>query len=733
MKQAKRVYRTCAMNTDSSKQTFIQKEILTMMQSWGTVATFGGAVVFLALSVLDYFVTPERFLKFLLYRIISALLFLGLYALNRLKAHRQYQLMIFFAGVITSSVTVEVMILSFGGHQSIYYAGMIIILIFTSGFLPLFSMRSTILLGSLIYLIYLAPILLTDTITNVPVFINNNMFLLATAVICTIWRYYNDKLILDNLSLQYDLQEKSKHLEIYSLQLKSLVADQTRELSKSTKWHEALFENATDGIVVLDRDGLIVNANERACEMHGFSKDALVGSHSSLLEVDENRSAVAERLQKMFQGESFVYETVHYKKNGSRISLEVSSRAIPIHDEVFIQSFQRDITEKKKIQEHLFQSQKMDSIGMLAGGIAHDFNNVLTAILGYTDLIRRDVGANEKVLGRLSIIETASRKAGRMVAQLLGFSRKSEIELVPFNINDIVNDTIKLLERVIDKRIVVRLQLAENLPMVNGDMNKIEQVMMNFMVNARDAMPYGGIITVTSTVIDGRPGVAGVPPYIPAGRYVVLSVADTGVGIPEEIQRTIFEPFYTTKERGKGTGLGLAMVYGVVTEHKGFVTVTSKVNQGSTFTVYLPVSAATTASPRKQAVPSVRGNETILLVDDDESVLNYIKAELEKNGYKVIATTNPMSAIDAYGTMSREIALVITDIVMPLIDGRELMKRIAEIHPKARFLTISAYSQHSEQGDDIAPDVFLQKPFDALEVLSAVRRILDGGKMAHAK
>jgi PAS domain S-box-containing protein len=594
------------------------------------------------------------------------------------------------------------------------------------------SLKVSTSIAAGIYGIYVLPIIALDTITEPRIFLNNNIFLLAAISGGILWRYFNYKLLVQNLYLQFDLEEQKKHLEIYSLQLQSMVEDRTKELSKSNKWHEALFENATDGIVVLDRNGIIVNVNERACEMHGFSKEALVGSHSSLLEVDENRVAAAEHLQQLLQGESLVYETVHFKKNGSRIFLEVSSRAIPIHDEVFVQSFQRDITEKKKIQEHLFQAQKMDSIGMLAGGIAHDFNNVLTAILGYTDLIRRDVGANEKVLGRLGVIENAARKAGRMVSQLLGFSRKSEIDMVPFDINAIVQDTVKMLERVIDKRIVVRLQLAENLPVVNGDMNKIEQVLMNFMVNARDAMPYGGIITITSTAIDASPGVAGVPPYIPAGRYLVFSVADTGVGIPEEIQRKIFEPFYTTKERGKGTGLGLAMVYGVVTEHKGFVTVQSKVNQGTTFTVYLPVSAKATAA-RRQVVLPVHGNETILLVDDDESVLNYIKAELEKNGYKVIATTNPMSAIDAYSKMSREIALVITDVVMPLIDGRELMKRIAEIHPMARFLTISAYSQHSEQDDDITPDIFLQKPFDAQEVLSAVRRILDGGKKLQAK
>ena len=716
------------------REEFIQRELVALFRTYLPILLFAGAVVDMALIILDYFVVPEKVGLFAVFRSTAAIITLFLASLAKFKKNISYRLsliVLLLATVVTATM-IELMILQFGGHQSLYYAGFMILMIFVFGFLPI-SIKVTLLVNCIIYLIYLLPILFIDNITESRIFISNNIFLMAAAFGSLAWRYINQNLIIKKLSLQYDLQEQKKHLEIYSLQLQSMVEDRTQELSKSNKWHQALFENATDGIVVLDRDGIIVNVNERACEMHGFSKEALVGSHSSLLEVDENRIGAAERLQKLLQGESLVYETVHFKKNGTRIFLEVSSRAIPIHDEVFIQSFQRDITEKKKIQEHLFQAQKMDSIGMLAGGIAHDFNNILTAILGYADLIRRDVGANEKVLGRLGVIESAARKAGRMVSQLLGFSRKSEIDMVPFDINAVVQDTVKMLERVIDKRIVVRLQLSGHLPMVNGDMNKIEQVLMNFMVNARDAMPYGGIITITSNAIDAQPGVAGVPPYIPADRYVVLSVSDTGVGIPEEIQRKIFEPFYTTKERGKGTGLGLAMVYGVITEHKGFVTVQSKVNQGTTFTVYLPVTAKAPAATRRQAVQSVHGNETILLVDDDESVLNYIKAELEKNGYKVIATTNPMSAIDAYSKMSREIALVITDVVMPLIDGRELMKRIAEIYSKARFLTISAYSQHSEQGDDLTPDIFLQKPFDAHEVLSAVRRILDGGKMLQTK
>jgi PAS domain S-box-containing protein len=712
------------------KDQYIQMEIAKATHSFVSLLLLFGGLAILLLGVLDYFSTPENFANFLMYRLIVVAIFVilnvGFKKLNR------FPTAFVIAATVVVSAMIEVMILSYGGHQSPYYAGMIIVFVFLFGLLPI-SFRLSLVLASIIYLTYLIPLLILDRITNVRIFFNNNIFLLAAILGGLVWRYFNYKLLVQNFSLQYDLEEQKKHLEIYSLQLQSMVDDRTKELSKSNKWHQALFDNATDGIIVLDQNGIIVNANDRACAMHGFSKEALVGSHSGLLEVDEKRGEAADRFQRILKGESLVYETEHYKKDGTRISLEVSSKAIPIHDEVYIQTFQRDITEKKKIQEHLFQAQKMDSIGMLAGGIAHDFNNVLTAILGYTDLIRRDVGANEKVLGRLSVIENASRKAGTMVSQLLGFSRKSEIELVPFDINDVVRDTVKLLERVIDKRIVIRPALGERLPAIEGDMNKIEQVLMNFMVNARDAMPYGGIITVTSRAIDARPGEAGVPPYIPAGTYVVLSIADTGVGIPEEIQRKIFEPFFTTKERGKGTGLGLAMVYGVITEHKGFVTVQSKINQGTTFTVYLPVTAKAASMHRKQSVLSVRGHEMILLVDDDENVLNFIKEALEKNGYKVIATTNPMSAIDAFTKMHREISLVITDVVMPLIDGRELMKRIAEIDSQARFLTVSGYSRYSEKSDDVKPDFFLQKPFDADDLLAMVRKIIDTSKALHKR
>jgi len=507
-----------------------------------------------------------------------------------------------------------------------------------------------------------------------------------------------------------------------------MVEDRTKELNKSVQWHQALFESATDGIIVMDLNGTILNANERACEMHGFSKEALVGIHSSLLEVDEQRYKAADRMRQILAGESLVFETTHFKKDGTRIALEVSAKAIPITDEMYIQAFLRDITEKKKIEEHLFQSQKMDSIGMLAGGIAHDFNNILTAVIGYVATIRKDVGTNQKVLSKLSIIENAARKASRLVSQLLGFARKSEFEIVTLNVNDMISDVAKLAERLLDKRIELRVQLGDGLPVVEGDFSKLEQVIMNLVVNARDAMPYGGAITVATSVVETGTGTADIPPYVRPGAYVALAVTDTGVGIPEAIQRKIFEPFFTTKERGKGTGLGLAMAYGIVNEHKGYLLVKSVVNTGTTFTILLPASLKPGLAMKRLPAAPVRGTETVMLVDDDASVIDVVKESLESSGYKVMATTNPQSALDAFKKMHRDIALVISDIDMPMIDGRDLMREMMAVNPAMRFLTMSAYGAHSEEAQMDRPDVFLQKPFEPRELLAVVRKVLDGDK-----
>ena len=312
------------------KQEFIEREILKLSQLWGSLALSYGAGVLILLGILDCFVAPDKFLQFLIYRLVSAFLFITLFFLNKQKASKYYQTGIFILGTAISSIMVELMILSFGGHQSIYYVGMIIILMYCLGFLPLFSMKITIFLGSMTYGIYLLPILILDDITNMRVFINNNIFLLAAVITGIAWRYYNNKLLIRNLSLEYDLSKDKEQLETYSTQLEELVQERTKDLSISEQRFRALFDNANDGVVVLDKDGVIINMNNKFCELHGFDKEALIGTHFKFLEVEDHKEEKEERLKRILEGEPLVFETEHYKRDGSKILLEVSSKGINI-------------------------------------------------------------------------------------------------------------------------------------------------------------------------------------------------------------------------------------------------------------------------------------------------------------------------------------------------------------------------------------------------------------------
>lgn len=709
------------------KQEYIEKELLKLLQSWGAIALSYGAAVILLLSILDYFVTPENFLKFLLYRLIVTSLFVTLFVLNKRKISKYFQTSIFILGTAISSIMVELMILSFGGHQSTYYAGIIIILMFVLGFLPLSSIKITILLAVLTYSIYLLPILIFDSITNIRTFINNNIFLSAAIIIGIVWRYYNDNLLREKLSLEYDLSKDKEQLKVYSTKLEDLVQERTKELTVSEQRFRALFDNANDGVVVLDKNGIIINMNNKFCEMHGFYKEALIGTHFRLLEVEDNKDEKKERLKRILNGEPLVFETEHYKRDGTKILLEVSSKGISIGGDLYVQSFHRDITEKKAIQEQLIQSQKMESIGALAGGIAHNFNNLLTAILGYAELLQEYSDLDAESKQKVNNIESSARKAGVLVSKLLSFSRRERFELLPLNLNDVINDSVKLLEGVLDKRIGLRTKLSEGIPTIEGDPNQLEQVIMNFMVNARDAMPDGGLITITTSMIEVRKGTLDIPAYIMPGRYVLLTISDTGCGIPNEIINRIFDPFFTTKEKGKGTGLGLATVYGIINNHKGYTTVQSEIDKGSTFEVFLPVSDKAAFKAIKPKLFSVAGHENILLVDDEEEVLNFIKDILETHGYNVIPASNPLVAVDIFKNFAADIHLVITDIIMPLMEGKELIQNLKTIKPDIKIIAVSGYSDEVITKDKMMIDEFIGKPFEVYKMLSTVRRLLDTG------
>jgi len=710
------------------KQQYIKQGILNLTSSSLYVLVPFGALAMLSLSILDFLVTPENFSKFFIYRLIFSSLGFLLFIFFKFKKDRTENFLIFtlISATLIVSVMVELMILSFGGHQSIYYVGLLIGLIFILGFIPL-SVKLTALVNSITYFIYVIPILIFDDITQPRIFLNNNIFFIVGIVGSLGWRYFHYNLLIKNLSLEYDLSKDKEQLSTYSNKLEELVQERTKELTVSEERFRALFDNANDGVVVLDRNGIIINMNNKFCELHGFDKDALIGTSVKLLEVEDNKTEKEERFKRILNGEATVFETEHYRKDGGRVLLEVSAKGIEIGGELFIQSLHRDITEKKAIQEQLIQSQKMESIGQLAGGIAHNFNNLLTSILGYAELLQEHSNLDIESRKRVNSIESAARKAGVMVSKLLGFSRRESSEKLPLNLNDVINDSVRLLEGVLDKKIGLKTILSKDLSTVEGDPNQIEQVIMNLMVNARDAMPDGGLITVKTSHVKIEKDRHNMPAYVLPGNYVLLSVSDTGCGIPKEKVSKIFDPFFTTKEKGKGTGLGLATVYGIIKDHKGYISVQSEVDKGTMFDIYLPISGKAVYRPVSEKLFSVTGHENILLVDDEEEVLNFTKDILETHGYKVLTANNPLAAIDIFKKLPTDIHLIITDIMMPLMKGTELIQALRTIRPDVKIIAISGYSEETINKERMMIDEFVKKPFEVYYLLSTVRKVLDTG------
>jgi PAS domain S-box-containing protein len=708
------------------KKSYIDHEVLKLLQSWGSIILPSGIFVIVLLILLDYLVTPEHFFQFLIFRIISIGLFVILFILNKRYLRKNLQLGITIAATIIVSSMVELMILSTGGHASTYYVGMILTYVFIIGLLPI-SLSATFLLACIIYSIYLFPIYIFDTVTDLRIFINNNLFLVSLFIIGFIWKYVNQKLLINKLGLEYDLSEEKEQLKIYSTNLEHLVQERTKELSISEKWYKAIFDFATDGIIVLDRNGTIINVNQKVCEINGFDRDALIGINLELLEAETDKEIIRNRSSRILKGESMIYETEHYRKDGSKVLLEVSSNAIDSEGEKYIQSFYRDITEKKRIQEQLMHSTKMESIGVLAGGIAHNFNNILTAILGYAELLIEFSHLDDVSRQRVRNIESSARKAGVMVSKLLSFARREAHEVLPLNLHDVINDSLKIFEGALNKKIGLKMHLADQPPIIEGDPNQIEQIIMNLIVNAKDAMPDGGHITITTRLIDIGEERSNIPSYIQPGRYVIWSFSDTGTGIPQDIISKIFDPFFTTKEKGKGTGLGLATVYGIVKDHKGYISVQSEPSKGTQFEIYFPLSTKSIQGVAKPRPTVIEGDENILIVDDDSDVLNFLSDLLENHGYHVMPVNNALNAIDIFKANLSKIKLVITDIVMPLVEGNDLVRILKNINPKIKILVISGFSDTLIR-EDGSVDAFVKKPFEQTELLATIRRILDAGK-----
>lgn len=695
-----------------SKETYLEQELISLTQSLLSPLTLIAAIVTISLGLLDYFVTPENFANFFILRIIVAFLFIVLFLINKARKNTILQLVVVIFGTLLTSTMVELMIFSFGGHQSPYYAGMIIVLVFVLGFIPL-SLRMTVLVSTLVYAIYFVPIMLFDHITNPQIFINNNIFLISFALGGLAWRYYNNQLLLKKLSLEYELMQKKEELEKYSHHLEDLVAERTKDLTIANKKYVALFDNSNDGVAIMNKDGIILDVNKRFCELHGFSRDALIGAHFRILEAKENEKIIEQRLERIIKGEPLIFEAEHYRKDGTKIFLEVSSKAIEIMGELYIQSLYRDITEKKALQKQLLQAQKMESIGILAGGLAHDFRNFLTVIHGYSEMIQHlenDITIKKYAEG----IEGATRKAEQMVTSLLQFAKRSTGEITTLNINDIVNNVLNLVIPVISKEnIGLEINLTESLPLIKGDANLLEQVIMNLAINAKDAMPNGGRLRIETGLTDVNDKNI-VHPLLDHGEHLVIRVSDTGAGIPENIKDRIFEPFFTTKGT-KGTGLGLAMAYGAIRSHNGIIKVNSEVGKGSSFEIYLPIKGEPKAL--KESIEEKKVG--IIAIIKDNELINRIKHILEPKGYKIYHSDNAPYCLDMISELTSVTILIVERSFM----DSNFLTRLKSARPEIKIIIISDGEIPVQILKDESVKVTLRIPFNDPLLLSAVQSV----------
>ena len=493
-----------------------------------------------------------------------------------------------------------------------------------------------------------------------------------------------------------------------------------------------LFNDLPIGLCKTTPNGKILDANPAAVQMLGYpDRASLLNVSAADLCAD---TADSSRWQQLIGGDTVVrgFQTQLRRCDGSYISVEANIRAVRDADGrvLYFESSVEDITERLNLEAQLRHSQKMESIGQLAAGVAHDFNNVLTIIKGHADLLLARDNLPADYSGSLERISSAADRAANLTRQLLTFSRRQVMQPQVLGLNDVIHNVARMLERTLGENIAVRFDLASDLPPIYADAGMLEQTIMNLAVNARDAMPKVGEFFIGSTATEVTPSHAQQNPEARVGRFVCLTVADTGAGMDAQELSRISEPFFTTKEVGKGTGLGLATVYGITKLHRGWIEVSSEVKKGSAFKIFLPATSKPADAPAAEPVEKeIRGgNEALLLVEDEPELRSLARQILECYGYRIFEARTGAEALKLWPQHAQEIDLLLTDIVMPEgITGWELAGQLRAERPDLKVICASGYSIDllNKQFDSPGAFRFLQKPFKPQTLALAVRECLD--------
>jgi two-component system cell cycle sensor histidine kinase/response regulator CckA len=526
------------------------------------------------------------------------------------------------------------------------------------------------------------------------------------------------------------LRRKVAELEGFKTRCEQLEKSlQQSNLEEALNWQKAIFEGSRDAILISDIESRIVDVNEAASKLTGYSKEELLKMRASDLQEKMNFAEFEDIRDRLLTGDEVQGEAAILTKDGTKIDIEYRNLQVMISGVPHIHSTARDITAQKRLEAQFLQAQKMEAVGALAGGVAHDFNNLLTVIKGYTEMLLEDLAPDDPKRVDLECVEKAGQQAASLISQLLAFSRKQILQPEILNLNETVAEVSAMLRRLIGENIELGAITQPDLGLINADPVQIQQIIINLAVNARDAMPDGGKLTIETANARLDEDYARGRSIIKEGPYVMLAISDNGMGMDAATQARIFEPFFTTKVRGKGTGLGLSTVYGIIKQSNGFIWVYSEPGKGTTFKIYFPRAADGSARVIAQVKSGSksRGSETVLVVEDEAPVRALAGRILRNNGYTVLEAAESVEALRIAREYGRDIHLVLTDVVMPGMSGRELACKLEALKPGIKALYISGYTDEAIVHHGILDSnvAFLQKPFTTDGLAHKVREVIE--------